>query len=76
MRLDEKVSIITGSARGIGKAIGLRLAKKGTSVVFTGLNGQQAEPAASEGKQKGGKAIAVTVDVSEREQAKEMVKKL
>ncbi len=75
MRFDGKVSIITGSARGIGKAIGLRLAKEGASVVFADLNGQQAEQVASEGKQKGGKAIAVTVDVSEREQVKEMVNK-
>ena len=71
--LDGKVAIVTGAARGIGKAIGLRLIDEGAKVAFADLNGKQAEEASAEAKKKGGKAIGVTVDVSERPQVKAMV---
>ncbi len=73
MALDGKVAVVTGAARGIGKAIGLRLIEEGAHIVFADLNGEKAEEAAIEAKQKGGKAIAVSVDVSERDQVKKMV---
>ena len=34
--LDGKVAIVTGSSRGIGKAIAIELAKKGVSIVLNG----------------------------------------
>ncbi|GHS88683.1 beta-ketoacyl-ACP reductase [Bacteroidia bacterium] len=36
--LDGKVALITGAARGIGKAVALRLAQEGASIAFTDLN--------------------------------------
>jgi len=38
MRLEGKVAVVTGSARGLGKAIVERLAKEGAKVVVTDVN--------------------------------------
>ena len=73
MKLDGKVCVVTGAARGIGKGIGLRLMAEGASVVFADINGDQAEEAAAEARTQGGKAIAVKVDVTDREQVRSMV---
>ena len=53
MKLQGKVGIVTGAARGIGRGIGLRLAADGASVVFADLNGEQAEDAAAEARAQG-----------------------
>ena len=73
MRLDGKVCIVTGAARGIGKAIGLGLAAEGASVVFADINGEQAEETVREARSQGGKAISVRVDVTDRKQVRSLV---
>jgi meso-butanediol dehydrogenase/(S,S)-butanediol dehydrogenase/diacetyl reductase len=73
MKLEGKVCIVTGSARGIGKGIALRLATEGASVVFADLNGAQAEEAADEARQAGAQALAVQTDVTQREQVKSLI---
>ena len=75
MGIDGKVCIVTGAARGIGKSIGRRLNADGACVVFADLNGEQAEETAAEASDAGGKAIAVTVDVTDRAQVTELVKR-
>lgn len=75
MKLDGKVVIITGAARGIGKAIGMRLANEGASVVFADLNAEQAEEAAAECREQGGTAMSAGVDVTKRDQVKAMIDK-
>jgi meso-butanediol dehydrogenase/(S,S)-butanediol dehydrogenase/diacetyl reductase len=73
--LQGKVCIITGSARGIGKGIGMRMIDEGCSVVFADLNDQGTEEAAQQARSKGGKAIAVKVDVSDRKSVQAMVER-
>jgi meso-butanediol dehydrogenase / (S,S)-butanediol dehydrogenase / diacetyl reductase len=73
MKLAGKTCIVTGAARGIGKAIGLRMASEGASVVFADLDTKQAEAAAAEAKQAGAKAIGANVDVTNREQVRSLV---
>lgn len=74
-RVEGKAVIITGAGRGIGKAIGLRLAKEGASVVFSDINAAAAEEAAAECRAQGGTAISAQVDVSQRDQVKAVIDK-
>lgn len=63
-----KVALVTGSGQGIGRAIALRLAKDGFAIAVADFNSQTARKVADEIISAGGKALAVTVDVSERDQ--------
>ncbi len=63
MDLSSKVAIVTGSSRGIGKAIALKLADAGASVVVTG-HIEDAEPVAKEIRAKGRQSLAVRANVT------------
>jgi NAD(P)-dependent dehydrogenase (short-subunit alcohol dehydrogenase family) len=68
--LDGRVSIVTGGARGIGRAYCLGMAAEGSSVVVADvLDGQ---PVVDEIESGGGKALAVRVDVSDEESTSSM----
>jgi len=64
MRLRNKVAIVTGGARGIGKAICLQLAKEGAKIVIFDLMDELALKVAKEIKKEGGECLAIPVDVS------------
>lgn len=61
--LTGKVAIVTGSGRGIGRAIALGLAEAGAAVVVAARTAQDIEKTASEIKRQGGKSLAVPTDV-------------
>jgi acetoin reductase-like protein len=63
MRLQNKVAIITGAARGIGKAIAERYVKEGAKVVVADLNERGANEVASA---LGSNAIGMKLDVTEQ----------
>ena len=73
MRLQDKVAIVTGGAQGMGKAISLRYAGEGASVVIADRNLEGAEATAQEIEQGGGKAAAVAVDVRDQGQVQAMI---
>ncbi|HEV8298325.1 MAG TPA: SDR family oxidoreductase [Acidimicrobiales bacterium] len=72
MRFEGKVSVVTGAGQGIGEAYAKGLAAEGAAVVVADLNDAQAERVSSEITAKGGKAIAVKVDVGDPESAQAM----
>ncbi len=62
--LSDKTAIVTGSGRGLGKAMAKGIAKMGASVVICSRTQSEAEETADEIEKDGGTAIAETVDVS------------
>ena len=64
--LKDKVAVVTGASKGIGRAIAERLAKDGASVVVNyGKSADQAKMVVAGIKQAGGKALAVQADMSQ-----------
>jgi NAD(P)-dependent dehydrogenase (short-subunit alcohol dehydrogenase family) len=70
MKLDGRVAIVTGGARGIGAGIARALAAEGARVVVADLDEAQAELTA---KQLGGGAVALRSDVAEQSDAEKLV---
>ncbi|HFD40832.1 MAG TPA: 3-oxoacyl-[acyl-carrier-protein] reductase [Anaerolineae bacterium] len=69
-----KVAIVTGSSRGIGRAIALRLAAEGAAVVVNYHRNQAAaEEVVDQIKSNGGQAIAVQADVRDPAQAQALI---
>jgi len=65
----EKVAVVTGGARDIGRAISIQLAKEGAKVVVNYYNSEAgAKETLEEIKSFGGEAIAVKADVSSLEE--------
>jgi NAD(P)-dependent dehydrogenase (short-subunit alcohol dehydrogenase family) len=73
MRVKDKVAIITGGGSGLGKAIATRLAGEGASVVVADLNENAADATVQELTAAGCKAAGYKVDVSSREQLKDLM---
>lgn len=62
-----KVAFVTGAGQGIGEAIALRLASDGFSVACTDMNIETANQVADKINAKGGRALALKVDVADRD---------
>lgn len=64
-RLEGKVAVVTGSGRGIGRGIALKLGKEGAKVVVNYSHAaEQAEEVVKSIQSQGGEAIAIKADVS------------
>ena len=63
MRLKNKVAIVTGASRGIGKAIALAYAKEGAAVVLASRSLDLLTAAENQIKAAGGEAMALSLDV-------------
>lgn len=72
MRLENKVAVVTGSGKGIGRAIALRLAEEGADVLATDVDLELAEGTASAVRELGREARAMEVDVANPDQFKEV----
>ncbi|OGC00170.1 MAG: short-chain dehydrogenase [candidate division NC10 bacterium RIFCSPLOWO2_12_FULL_66_18] len=67
LRLTDNVAIVTGSSRGIGKAIATGLAAEGCRVTLCGRDADVLEQSATELRRTGAKVLAVTADLSRPE---------
>ena len=74
MRLKDKVAIITGAGRGIGKAVALAFAKEGAAIVAVGRTLSLLEKTADEVKALGRRALAVSADISKWDDVERMAK--
>jgi 3-oxoacyl-[acyl-carrier protein] reductase len=72
--LTNKVAIVTGSGRGIGRAIALALAKQGASVIISDIDLDSAGKVSDEIAALGGKALAVQTNVGDELQVQGMVR--
>ena len=71
--LEGKVALITGSTKGIGKAIATRMAEQGAKVVISSRNQDLCDEVAAEIKGKGGAAIAISCNINYKEQLENLV---
>lgn len=73
--MQQEVAFVTGAAQGIGEAIARRLAKDGFAVAVADMNTDKAQSVADSINQSDGRAVAVTLDVTDRVQVRSAVEK-
>ena len=65
MSLNDKVALVTGAAQGMGRAISMRLAREGASIVATDINGALVEQTSIATRELGYGAISVEADIGD-----------
>ena len=74
MDLTDKVAIVTGAGQGIGRAIALRLASAGATIVVAELNREAGETVASEIEALGCKSLVIEADVSKMDSVQRLAR--
>jgi len=73
--LKNKVAIVTGARRGLGRTHALTLAQAGAKVVVSDISLEDCEKVVKEIKKQKGEALAVKSDVSKKQEVEELVRK-
>ena len=71
--LKDKVALITGASRGIGKSIALKFASQGACVILVSRQMAGLEQTAAEIRKAGGTALCLPADVTQDDQVQQMV---
>jgi 3-oxoacyl-[acyl-carrier protein] reductase len=74
--LGDKVAIITGASRGIGRAFALRFAEEGAKLLLTTTNLERAQGVVKEIKAKGGEVAIMEADISYEKDTKKIAEKV
>lgn len=74
-KLTDKVSLITGAGRGIGRGIAIAMAKAGSSVVLASRNQSELENIAKIINESGRTALPIKTDISDEKQVNNMIEK-
>jgi NADP-dependent 3-hydroxy acid dehydrogenase YdfG len=74
-KLDGKVAVVTGASSGIGEATALALASSGASVAVAARRSDRLETLVKRISEAGGQAIPITADVTDANQARDIVSK-
>lgn len=75
VQLQDRVAVVTGASRGIGRGIAIELARRGATVIVNYNNSEaEALAVANEILSNGGAATAVKADVSDEAQVSELIK--
>lgn len=74
--LKDNVSIVTGAAMGLGKAMAMALAEAGSNIVIADINIEAARETAVEFEKLGVKVLPIQVDVTNEQQVDQMVDKV
>ena len=72
-KLEQRVAVITGSARGIGKQIALCFASEGASIIIADIRTAEMEATAQEIRNLGREALTVRTDVSNKKEVKKLI---
>jgi len=75
MKLEGKVALVTGAARGIGRSIALLFAKEGAQLILDDILEDKIHEVAEEIRGFGGEALSIKADVSQSDQVAFMVSK-
>ncbi len=75
MRLKDKVALITGSSRGIGRSAALTMAREGAHIIVNGRDEERINSVVAEVEGMGRKALAAPADVTVTDQVNAMVEK-
>ena len=73
-RFTDKVAIVTGAGRGVGRQIALNLVAEGARVVLNDIRGASIEAVAGEISGAGGEALPIVADISKSDEVDEMVR--